>query len=900
MDAGWHSPPARKPPAWDENDMKQSFRSRVSLAVAESRRSRGKLIFSLMSIVLGVSAITAVKTFTRSLEESILRESRSLMGADIRLASNHPFARDEPLTRELEKAGSPGAETTEFYTMARILRNGAARTGTNTRLVRIRAIRGPFPFYGKIESNPVPAYAELITGKEPAILLDPALLRSLDAVPGDAIVIGTKKFVVRGVVTKEVGGGSEFAAGYAPPVFLHADYLAQTGLLVTGSRIRYSRFFTIPPTFDAENWKESRWQAAQNSGITIVTYREAAANVRRFMTILSRFLTLSGLIILLLGGLGIGLAMNVFVKSKVDNVAIERALGATPNQTFQVYLLLALGLGAAGSAIGAILGYSASIIASIYGAEYFPVEVHVRFDPLTSFQTMALGLLTTLVFILRPIYQVRNVSPLRVLRRDMAERGALPLTGERSSMAATLLRSPVEAVSWVIAHPGETIMAGLVVLFMLLTASTESDSFMTGAAFTGGVLAAVFLLWLLSRIIITAAAKILPYIQSYRLRQGMASLFRPGNQTSVMVVAVGTGVFLVSTLILLRTSLEHELDFTRTGRPGLFLIDIQENQRAGVMKLVEKPPAEKARLVPMISMRVSAINGTAIDRSDVEKDAVKRNWQNSLRSNEYFASFRNNLIPSEKVSRGNFWNGKPAEQEVSIDDGWADRMEVKVGDKMTFDIQGLPLEARVTSLRKIDWAAAQLNSVLLFSPGEIEFAPRMYVASLSIPGEKERGAFQDTLVRLFPNVAVIDARQAVESVREIVERIAKIIRAMTGLTILAGAVILAGALGAGRFARIREAMLYKTIGAGKGDIRAMLFLEYAILGFLGGLAGMILAHLVVPPLLVSFFQAEVVFRPVPMIIVLAVVSILTVAIGMFVSRDVAIHKPLEILREETS
>lgn len=879
--------------------MRQSVRSQISLALAETRRSRGKLVFSLISIVLGVSSITAVKTFTQSLEESILRESRSLMGADIRLGSNQPFKPDEPLTKELAGAGSPVAETTEFYTMARIERRTPA-DAPGTRLVRIRALSGPFPFYGRIESDPQPAYQSMLRAHEASVLLDPSLMRSLRASPGDKLFIGKKMFWIRGVVTKEVGGGSEFAAGYAPPVFLHAQYLPETGLLVTGSRIRYSRFFTIPAGFDAEAWKESRWQSAQNSGVTIITYREAAANVRRFMTILSRFLTLSGLVVLLLGGLGIGLAMNVFVKSKIDNVAIERALGATPNQTFRIYLFLALGLGAAGSLIGAALGYGASILVSIFGAEYFPVEVQIRMNPFTTVQTTALGLLTTLVFILRPIYQVRNVSPLRVLRRDVGETSGPSITGARSSFLKTILSSPVDALRWTIVHPGETVTALLVIVFMLLTASTESDSFLTGAAFTGGVLAAVFLLWILSRMIITAAAKLLPFIRSYRLRQGLASLFRPGNQTSVMVVAVGTGVFLVSTLILLRSSLERELDFTRSGRPGLFLIDIQEQQKNGVMQLIGRPPAEKARLVPMISMRVGAINGVPVDRSDIERDAVKRNWQNSLRSNEYFASYRTELIGSEKLSSGKFWKDRPAEQEVSIDDGWADRMGLKVGDRMTFDIQGLPLDARVTSLRKIDWAAAQINSVLLFSPGDIELAPRMYVASLTIKEEKDRSAFQDTLVRLYPNVAVIDARQAVESVREIVERIARIIRTMTGLTIFAGTIILAGALSAGRFARIREAMLYKTIGADRGDIQAMLVLEYAVLGFLGGLAGVILAHIVVPPLLVSFFQAELVFRPLPMLIVLASVSILTVAIGMFVSRDVAVHKPLQILREETS
>ncbi|MCE9598707.1 MAG: ABC transporter permease [Spirochaetia bacterium] len=857
----------------------------AAFVVRQTRRSRGKLLFSIIAVILGVAATAAVKTISNSLEDAISRESRSLMGADVRLESGSPLEPNESLTRGLRLNGSQSADVVEFFTMVRVVEKG--KSNGRTRLVRVRAVEGAFPFYGNITTTPPGLFEDIQGGNKHAILLDPTLFPALGVQEGMRVAIGAKEYRITGAINKEPGSPG-FSAGYGAPVYVSRSTLEDTGLLVTGSRIKYARYFKLPESLNVEDWKEAHWKESLDANITIFTYREAVSSVRRFMTNLSRFLTLAGLVILFLGGLGIGLAMNVFVKSRLDDIATARALGATPGFMMTIYLALGSGLAVVGSLLGVLVGYLAARAAGDLGGSYLPVRIEVGFDPAASLAAVIPGIVVTLAFIMFPVFRTRKISPLRVLRRmseeEQVESGSFPL----------------RVRSFLISNSIEIVAAVAMIGVMLGVSITQSDSGPTGIFFTAGVLGAALLLLGISRLLIRAVKRLLPFVRSYRLRQGLANLYRPGNQTSTMLVATGVGVLLIMTIFTAEAAVRGEISFTSGGRPNLFLMDIQEEQKVGTVDLMHTY-AKDSKVTPMISMRVKAINGKRIEKSNIEKNANQRNWQNSLRSYEYFGSYRSTLNASEVLTSGDFWEGRePRGQEVSVDERWADQLDVSLGDVLTLEIQGLPLEATVTSKRRVDWVAMQINSVLLFSPGPIEQAPHMYVSGMNIPDEKSRYSFQEELVRKYPNITVIDANQAVETISGIAKNIAFVVQWMAGATLAAGMIILTGCIGSSRYARLRESVLLKTIGARSRDIVTILTVEYAVLGALGAVTGTLLSQALAWPLLYYFFEVKPALPIVPALLVGGAVVGLTIAIGLLVSRDAMAGKPLDVLREETT
>lgn len=857
------------------------WKEKLLYAFRQTRNSRGRFMFSVFSVVLGVAAIAAVSAFSVSLEKAVGAQSRLLMGADMRLESGEPLHRDEPLARELRALGAEQAETVEFYTMLRAV---TGKKPGATRLVRLRAVSGGYPFYGRIKSEPEAAMARVQNGGASAVL-DSTLFPALGLEPGSKVSVGKTRLEAAGRLVTEPGSPG-FSTGYGPPVYIPVSALRDTGLIETGSRIRYSLFFKTPQGFDAEAWKEKNWESAAKRNITIYTYGEAASSVRRFMDNLGKFLTLAGLIILFLGGLGIGLSVHVFLKSRLQDIAVARALGAAPSLTLQIYLIPGIVLAAAGSLAGYALGVGLAMAAVGLGKSFLPVEVVVTPGWQSFFASVVPGIVLTLAFTLFPVLRLRNLPVLSVLRRsEDYESQEEPF---RTRLANALQSNRTELM-----------LLSLLLLLVLGVSSLGSASIAVGASFTGGVVAASLVLFGAAVLLSSLARRMIPWMRSYRLRQGIANLYRPGNQTAVMLVAVGVGVLLITTIYTAQMALQSELLPGRSiARPNLYLVDIQTSEKEEVESFVKRYSPE-TRLIPMVSMRLSALNGEPVDRGDIERNANRRNWENSLRSYEYFASYRAGLNPAEELTRGRLWNERPEQQELSVDERWAARMNVGLGDRITFDISGLPLEARVTSMRRIDWAAMQINSILLFSPGDIENAPRMYVAAFNISDEKTRFRFQEELVAAHPSVTVIDAVQAAQTLSGIAENISSVIQWMAGATLAAGVVILAGCIGAGRFARVRESALFKTLGAGRGDLIVILSAEYALLGFLGAFGGVVLSQLVAWPVLYYLFE----LRPlVPWSFaagVILFVTLLSVITGFLVGGEVASRKPLEILREET-
>jgi putative ABC transport system permease protein len=853
------------------------------LARAETRRARGTLVFCILSIALGVLAITAIRSLTNGLRDSIDGQAQRLMGADLTIQSSEPLTAGvgAELAAELREGGARAVASVRFYSM--LARVGAALPGVDaastkeTQLVRVRAVGDGFPLYGSVTTVPEGRFGEL--GREPSILLDPSVASTLGVGPGGHVRLGELDLLVLGEFVKSPGSvAAEFSM--APYAFVHERYIAATGLLATGSRVQYEALFALPSGASAESWKDEHWDRALGGRLVLRTSKEAASNVRRFLGRLSGFMTVVGLVTLFLGALGIGSAMRAFMNAKLDHAAVLRCVGATSKDLFLVYTLLAALVALIGSACGALVGsllpWALGRASSALGAGLLPAEVVLAPTWGAVGHGVLAGTVSTLAFTLVPIWRTSAVAPLRVLGR--AGDALSPLGAARFAGVVGL---------------------GVALLSVFVLSLAETESLRIGALFTVAIAVALAVLFALAKLIVGLARRLGPRLSSFHLRQGIANLHRPGNQTSAVVVAVGMGFLLLGTLLILQRSLEQLLDVERRDDlPNLFVIDIQPDQREGVRELLVRPGVSDLTFSPMVSARIGAVNGRSVDQSRVQRDDAQRSWEDRMRTREYFLSYRAEPLESERVTRGVFWTGRPAVQEASVDEGLASGLGIELGDTLTLDIQGLPLDAKVTSYREIRWQSLRPNAMILLSPGEIESAPHMLVASARVPAIQARRELTSQLVNRHGNLTVIDASEAAQTVLLILDRVSSVFTVLGVLSVLAGAVILGGAIAAGRFARQREAMLFKVLGASRADLRRILSAEYATLALLGTLAGWLLAELIGRAAVPALFDAaaSVPYAAFAMLGIGALV--LNTAIGLLVGRRVSGHTPLAILREE--
>jgi putative ABC transport system permease protein len=855
------------------------FRTALHLAISETRRARGTLLFCVLSVAIGALAVSSIRSVTESFEASLSGQARQILGADLVLEANRPLDGEvaRALGDELSASGARAADSTRFYSMlARVGDSPGATPAKATSLVRVRALSDGFPFYGGIETLP-PGQLEHL-GDAPSVLVDPGVMRELGLAPGSQVRLGELTATVLGEFVKLAGSpAAEFSL--APYLYVHQRFLPATGLLKTGSRVTYERLFALPEGVSPDAVKDRYWDRASGENLELKTYRESAANVQRFLARVSRFLTLVGLITLFLGALGVGSAFHAFIRQKLDHAAILRCVGARPRDVLLVYGLLAGMIACLGSALGAGLGalvpgLLVRVIERL-GQGYLPAELDLRPSLSALLHGFGAGLWSALVFTLVPLSGVALVAPLRALGRDVSGLGKPAL------------------VRWISA-----LGFGSALFVVLVIAVAETRSLGVGLWFLAAIVLCLLSLSGLAYAGVWLARRLGPRLRGYHLRQGIANLQRPANQTRAVVIAVGSGFFLLSTILILRDSLERTLAIeARADLPTLFAIDIQSEQHDGVQSLLLRYGAEDVDMSPMVAARIHALNGQPIERAQVERHAGRRTWEDRMRTREYFLSYRESLLPSESLTAGHFWWGRPATQEASLDADLASGLGVALGDTLTLDIQGLPLDARVTSFREIRWQAMRPNAMILLSPGEIEQAPKMYVAAARVEDRSARYELQKALVASYPNISVVDVSETAAAVLSIVSRIGTVFAVVGLLATITGAIILAGAISAGRYARQRETTLLRVLGASRSDLRRILIAEYMGLALLGTLGGWLLAEVINRLLLPRWFETSA-HVPYSLLIPLAAGTVLlNTLVGMLVGRRVSQQAPLALLRE---
>ncbi len=837
------------------------------MAWRDARSNKKRLFVYISAIIIGVAAQVAITSFRDSLNNTIDNQSKELLGADLEIETEQPPP--DTLIAYFDELGGEQATITEFPSMVLFPRNG------NTRLSNIRALQGNFPFYGDLETIPKEAAKQFLA--DSSALVDRALMTQFGIEVGDSIKVGEVTFPISGAITK-VPGEAAAASMVGPRIFIPQSMLEATNLVQRGSRVEYKQYFRFTGNRDTAPI-ESRLDSLESSlnmDIDYETVEERREEIGEGVSNLSKFLNLVGFIALLLGGIGVASSIHVYINQKIGTASVLRCFGASSDQTMSIFLIQALVLGFLGALTGTLIGVGIQYLLPSLVSDFLPVTVELT----TSWLAIGLGLFTgtgvALAFALLPLLALRKASPLYALR-----------TIEDS--ITSLLSNKTKSIIYI-----------AVSLTVMGYATLLTSDWLVGALFTVGMIVAFGLLMLVAKMLIKLVRRYFPSHWTYVWRQGLANLYRPHNQTATLMLSLGLGMLLVSTLYFSQDMLMEELDFaTRDDAPNLIFFDIQPDQNEAVNDILRDQNMAILQNVPMVTMRLDSLRGRSTKAIDEDTTSDVHGW--ALRR-EYRSTYRDSLIDSETLVEGEWIGQVPdtglvpvsAAKEISED------LKLSIGDSLTFDVQGVPVEAYVASIREVDFQRVQPNFFMLFPAGVLEPAPQIYVTVTRTPGEETSAAVQQSVVQEFPNVSAIDVSRILETINQFIDKISFAVQFMALFSIITGLIVLASSVATSRFQRIKESVLLRTLGASKKQIIKILSVEYLFLGILSALTGLLLS--VVATWLLGYFYFDIIFTPNIWVIVIgtAIVTGLTILIGMFNSRSVYKKTPLEVLRAEAT
>jgi putative ABC transport system permease protein len=839
----------------------------LRMAVRETRSSWRRLLFFFLCIAVGVAAIVTLRSVIQSVRGVFGREAKALIAADVLVSTNSswtPEARQTIDRRFAEFGAQEWTESVETPTMSR-----PADGRPVARMVELRAVQKAFPLYGTVGLEGGQTYSHAML-QQHGVLVRPELLTALGVKVGDGLSIGKAVFVIRGVITTEPGrrvGG--FSLG--PRVLIDYDDLASTGLLTVGSRARRVLLVRVPEDRIPSLVRALRLDFREQF-VAARSYRSNDDEVGRDFDRAENYLSLVGLVIVILGGIAVSSVTRVFILQKIRSIAVLKCVGARSNQIMAVYVLQVVALGFAGSLLGILLARAtlAAIPVALAASTSILAEANYGLSWSAAAQGTAVGILVSLLFSLVPLMQVRYVKPSLLLRDEAAPR----------------------RLDW----PRVAVMA-LVSLGLIVVTGWQAGSLRVGAIVCFGFAALAVVLQLAGRLLITLIAP-LARSPSFPLRHAVLHLSRPGNQTRVILFAVGLGAFFVVGVRSLQASLLQEFSVQSSeDAPDMFLIDIQRDQAEGVRAFLSDPGngTAHAQLIPVLRARVTGVTGRVTNLETFDDVRAR----GSL-AREYTITYRDHLESNERIVAGAFPTQPSPDPEVSVEQGIHERFAINVGDTMRFDILGRTISARVTSVREVDFRDARSGGFMfVFRPGALEQAPQTYIAPLKGPADPAaRARFQHDLVERFPNVSVIDFHEILVTVRDIMSKVTLAISVVGGLVLFSGALILVGAVAMTKFQRIYEAAVLKTLGANTRTIAKMLLFEYGVLGSLAGIVGSLGAIALTWG--VSRYALEIPWRIFAgeHIGGVALTAVLVAAIGVLSSLDVLRHKPLATLRAE--
>jgi len=840
----------------------------VRMAWREMRWAWRRLLFFFLCLSIGVASIVTLRSVVQGVRAALLSEARTRLGGDLALSTSGVW--DDAARGVIGGLVAPyqaAATSQQVETLTMVRPADPAKAAS--RLVELLGVGPAYPLYGTVELDGGGRYTHRLLERR-GLLVRPELLAQLDVAVGDDVIMGDARFTIRGVVLAEPGRRAG-AFSFGTRVFVDLEDLKTSGLLGFGSRATH-RMLVKMPGRDTERLARDLRQAFRGRFVSVRTSRSAEDELGRELGRAENYLSLVGLIIVLLGGVGVWSVIRVFVQQKLRSVAVLKCVGGSTRQVLTVYVAQVVLMGLTGSAIGVILAAGAVAWLRPAVAAATGVEAGAGLTASAVAQGAGIGLLVALLFALVPLLDVRHVRPSILLRASEPPR-------------------PRRDAVWF----GTTFVIGALLVAM---AAWQAGSWRVGLILATGF-AGVSAVLVGAGILLVRAMR--PLQRSHRLAIRYASrrVGRPGSQVRPVLLAVGLGTFLVVGVRVLQEDLLRAMAVSmRPDSPDMFLIDVQPDQADGVRAFLRGPGAPgEATLIPVLRARITAIRGreTALDSyEDV------RNRGRGL-GREYVVTYRAGLADNERLVAGEFWPAAPAAgAQVSVEQGLAERERLGTGDVIRFDVLGRAIEATVTNVRRVDWADARAGGFMfVFRPGVLESAPGTFVAPVRGPGDAAaRARFQRDLTARFPNVSVIDVREILAGITRVLRTVSLAVTIVGTLVLVSGILILIGSVSMTRFQRMYETAILKTLGATTGHVAAMLLVEYGLIGAAAGVIGAAGASGL--SWAVARYVLDLPWEPAPGTLAAAVglASALVAAVGVTASLDVLRRKPLATLRAE--
>ena len=846
------------------------FGSLLGLAWREGRHARRRLLLYMSSISLGVAALVAIDSFGGNVAQSVRDQSRELLGGDVALSAREVSVPLDSLADSLAAAGHGVARVTSLASMASVPRT------SRTRLVQVRGVSATWPLYGEVLTEPANVLPQL--QRRHAAVVDRSLLASLGAAVGDTVTVGSASFAIVGVVGR-VPGDIGVSSAIAPRVIVGRRYLAETRLLVFGSRSDRQILVRASPELGATRLAARLRGRFKDGRVRVSTATQTEESLSDTFEKLTSFLGIVGLVALLLGGVGVASGVHAFVTSKIDVAAVLRCLGATSRQVLGIYALQAAAMGLVGALGGTLLGVAVQLLLPHVAASLLPVKVGIAFEPRAVLLGLAVGVWVALVFALWPLVSLRRVSPLQTLRRE-SDADALQLG--RFDVARVIVAVALVA------------SVGAIVF-------TRAETTREGIGFAVAIALAVGVLSVAAALVSRGARAMLRARWPFAVRHGISSLYRPGNQTRAVMLALGFGVFLVSTLYQVGAMLVRRFDIAAdAATANVIFFDVQPAQASGLDSTLRAGGYAVVQQVPIVTMRVAALNGVPLDT--VLQRADRRRTPTWVWRREYRSTYRDSSVATERIVAGRWF--RPARAgaadslpEVSMDRDVARDMRLKLGDVLTWDIQGVRVATRVTSFRDVNWGQFTPNFFAVFEPDAIRDAPAQFVFLARVPGDTAVARLQSTVVARWPNISSIDLSLIQRTIEGIVRQMSTAVRFLALFSVAMGLPVLFSAVAATRRARMREGVLLKTLGATRAQVRAILAAEYAALGVMSALTGLLLS--LGGAWALARWTLRVPFAPalLPLVAILLGMLALALAVGLLAGRDVFTGTAMEALRE---
>jgi putative ABC transport system permease protein len=835
----------------------------LKMAWRDSRRNRSRLLLFVSSIILGIAAMVAIYSLGDNMSYEIDRQAASLLGADLEISSNKQVS---PGIRKMaDSLADRRSEQQSFTSMIYFPKN------EGTRLVQVRALSGEFPYYGDLET--VPASAGRSFRKGQTALVDQTMMLQFNAQPGDTIKIGNVKFAIAGTLIS-APGQTGLSASVAPLVYIPLQYLGQTGLSQKGSRINYRFYFKFDQAANMEELMKKIEPRLEKEGLNYDTVESQKEDTSRSLRDLTRFLALISFIALLLGCIGVASSIHIYVREKINSVAILRCLGARGSQAFLIYLIQIVVIGFIGSLAGAALGTLIQQVLPIALKDFLPVDIDPQLSWKAIGQGLLLGIVISFLFALLPLISIRNVSPLNTLRL--------------SFQSLSLFKDPVKWMVYL-----------AIMIFIFGFSYMQLKSTRSAISFSIGVLIAFLILVAIAAVLKLAVRRFFPDAWSYLWRQGLANLFRPNNQTTILIVAIGLGTAFICTMFSVQSILLNRVMLSASGnQSNTILFDIQPLQKDSVVALARQQGLPIDGTVPIVNMRLEKVNAITLETLQKDSTIKMHDW---VFEREYRVTFRDSITSSEKITNGK-WSGAVDQPSgtpfISIEERFARNNSIDIGDTMVFNVQGSVVSTIVGSFRKVDWNRIQTNFLVVFPTGVLEEAPQFHVLLTRIPDKEVSARFQQLMVKKFPNVSIIDLSLVLSIVDKLLDKVGFVIRFMAGFSIFTGLIVLIASVLISKYQRIQESVLLRTLGASRKQIFYITALEYFFLGALAAATGIVLSLGISWMLAKFIFETEFTLQWLPLLIVFVSVCLLTVFIGLINSRAVVRRPPLEILREE--